>query len=1172
MKCPNCQADNRETRKFCAKCGQKLLVLCPQCTTENLPDEQFCGECGHDLRKLKEAKPLNYDQPHSYTPKHLADKILTSRSSIEGERKLVTILFADVANSTAMFESLDPESVHDIMDGCFRILMDEIHKYEGTINQFRGDGIMALFGAPIAHEDHAQRACHAGLAIQKGLVPFSDKLRSEYGIDFKVRIGLNSGAVIVAAIGDDLRMDYTAQGDTANLAARMESSAEPGTVLVSGHTHILTKDFFYSEPKGPIMVKGKDEPQHAYQLLRPKKIGSRLEASVARGLTEFAGRDAEMELLQAAFERVTHGEAQIVDVVGEAGVGKSRIVYEFLGTVGTEATFISGSCVQYGRNINFLPAIEVVRGSFGIEEGMTEDEVGSLILEKAANGLRSMIPFFRNLLSLRVDDPVFQTLDPEARKFGTFEAIKNLLLALATERPVILFLEDVHWIDKLSEDLFTYFSRCMFGHPVLMLAAYRPEGSPAWASGPHYERLGLETLGFDTSVRLVRNIVGGVPLDSDLERRIVDRTGGNPFFVEEVVRELIERKELVLSGNRYAPIGSVDDLVIPNTIQGVLAARMDRLSEDLKRTMQVASVIGRDFAFRLLGSIMTLGDDLRTHLTNLVALQVLYEKSLYPELEYIFKHALTQEVAYESLLKKRRQEIHERVAQTIEEIYPERLEEHYEILAHHYGRSQNIQKAIDYSIEAGAKSISTNAIGAAHEFFTRAFEMAKASSSLISPDKEVLLHTGLGGVNIALGRFGEAVQGYKTAAAISKAHGMVRSEREGLMRLALLMYAWPIKEQADEILRNGIVRADELRDMGCKALNQGALVFREACYGGNLSKATDSFASLEKMAMDEEDFLTGTFLRLVRSFMVRWWGRPRLTVQLNEGLIELLLGRLDLFMFSVAVDFRATALAELGRIDEAMTTLNLGIETCEKFGVQYRLATFYNCLGYCYGELMLPDLAWPHNVRSEEMSREQAHALPMGRHQYLEVMAQAKVNLMENLFYQGQEDAAWERILGFRQESVNPDYHFVRQQWESRMDYLAAQILLRRNNLDEAEEQILSSLSKVRERDAKKREGCFLRLLGEIEIRRGESDAALESLNQAIVLLKEVGSVRPLREAHASLAGAFEALGRSGEAREQWGEAAQVIEYTATGLSNRQLRDGFLAARPIQEIMLKAYG
>ncbi len=312
IRCPHCRTELDEEFKFCKECGTKLESQCPECSKTIPLDSKFCPECGHDLRKPKEAPAIDYQQPSSYTPKFLADKILTSRSAIEGERKLVTVLFADVAGFTAMSEKLDPEDVHEIMDGCFRILMDEIHRFEGTVNEFRGDGLMALFGAPIAHEDHAQRACHAALAVQKALGHYAEKLRQEHSIDFKMRIGLNSGPVVVGSIGDDLRMDYTAQGDTANLAARMESSSPAGGALVSQHTYRLAREFFKFEPVGEIKVKGKDKPVEAYRLIRQSVVARRIEASAAKGLTRFVGRQRELEILKEAFEKAQSGQGQVV--------------------------------------------------------------------------------------------------------------------------------------------------------------------------------------------------------------------------------------------------------------------------------------------------------------------------------------------------------------------------------------------------------------------------------------------------------------------------------------------------------------------------------------------------------------------------------------------------------------------------------------------------------------------------------------------------------------------------------------------------------------------------------------------------------------------------------------------------------------------------------------------
>ena len=357
MKCPKCQFDNREGAKFCKKCGAELVHNCPQCNTSYTPDSLFCDECGFDLLKPAEAPTVNYSEPQSYTPKHLADKILTTRSSIEGERKLVTVFFADVANCTSMAEKLDPEEIHHIMDGCFKILMDEIHKYEGTINQFTGDGVMALFGAPVSHEDHAQRACYAALSIQKALEVYGEKIEKDAGVEFKMRVGLNSGPVIIGAIGDDLRMDYTAVGDTTNLGSRMERMAGPGTILVSGNTHRLARDFFEFESLGKIEVKGKKEPQEAFELIKVGEVATRIGASVAKGLTRFVGRKNSMAALLDAFDKVKSGSGQVVGILGEAGVGKSRLLLEMRKMLPQgEYHYLEGRCLQYGGSMAYLQA------------------------------------------------------------------------------------------------------------------------------------------------------------------------------------------------------------------------------------------------------------------------------------------------------------------------------------------------------------------------------------------------------------------------------------------------------------------------------------------------------------------------------------------------------------------------------------------------------------------------------------------------------------------------------------------------------------------------------------------------------------------------------------------------------------------------------------------------
>ncbi|MGD8521781.1 MAG: adenylate/guanylate cyclase domain-containing protein [Desulfobacterales bacterium] len=1172
MECPQCQSDNREGVKFCEECGEKLELECPACQAKIPLEKKFCGECGHKLAPIPEALPVDYARPQSYTPKHLAQKILAHRSTIQGERKLVTVLFADVANYTAMSENLDPEEIHRVMDECFKILMDEIHRYEGTINQFTGDGIMALFGAPVAHEDHAQRACYAALSIQKAIGSFSIDIKRIHGIAFNMRIGLNSGPVIVGSIGDDLRMDYTAVGDTTNLAARIQQNAEPGEVWLSQATRDIVKNYFRDEHMGNIALKGKAEAQPIYQIIAERPgVRTRFDAGLVRGVTGLVGRDAEMEALTTAFNRAKDGEAQVVDVVGEAGVGKSRLVYEFQKSLDNDAIFLAGICIHYGRNINFLPLIDVVRAAFGIEEGITREQVGERIAAEATNELATMIPFYRRLLALEVEDRKFRSLSPEGRKFGTFEAVKNLFFTVSDKRPLVIFLEDVHWMDKVSEEFFAYLSRSFLKKSILMIAAYRPECVPSWAQGAHYQRLGLETLSSNSSMQLVRNILHGMDLETGVEHKIIEKTGGNPFFIEEIVRELVERGDLVKLGDQYVSERPIDQVEIPNTVQGVLAARMDRLSEDLKRTMQVASVIGRDFAFRLLRSIMELGEELRIHLANLVGLEILYEKALYPELEYIFKHALTQEVAYESLLKQRRREIHGRIARAIEELYADRLEGYYEVLAHHYEQSGNAAKAVDYLILAGEKSNASNAVQAADQFFQKARELMEGSNIELNPKAKVRLYRGMARASLNIGDIDTAADGFRRVIDISRRHGMLEHERKGMIGLTSMMFMWPKRIEAEQTMKEAIDWAQNRGDKELESITLSNLAHGQCTYG-DLAEAHQVVIRAEQLAAETKKSLPIFTARLTRSFTERLLGSPQRSVELTEGMFKSLRKSFAMNPLMNVILLRGMALAEIGRIEDSIAIFMDGIELFEKLGASFRLGSFNNCLGYCYGEIHQHKLAWKYNLRSEEIVRRQMQESPMGRSLYGEILAQTNVNLMENLFDQGNLDAAWKRMESFRKESNNEDFNLFRQQWESRMNYLAAQILLQRGDLDRAERVIRKGIETAQSRHTKKREGSFLRLLGEIQKQRNETENAIVNLNKAIEILIAVGNPRQLWQAHASLARVFKKLGKHSEGREQWGMASEIIHQTAHGLSDRKLRKGFLDAQSIGEILSKAEG
>ncbi|MBW1707948.1 MAG: AAA family ATPase, partial [Deltaproteobacteria bacterium] len=555
MKCAKCQFENREGAKFCKKCGDKLELICLSCGHPYQPGSTFCDECGHDLREPIEPPPIDYSEPQSYTPKFLADKILTTRSSIEGERKLVTVFFADVVNYTSVSEKLDPEEVHQIMDGAFRILMDEIHKYEGTINQFTGDGVMALFGAPVAHEDHAQRACYAALAIQKAMGEYGDEIERDTGVEFRMRVGINSGPVIVGAIGDDLRMDYTAVGDTTNLGSRMESMARPGTILVSGNTHRLVRDFFEFESLGKIEVKGKKEPQEAFELIKAGEVETRIGASVAKGLTRFVGRKNSMAALLDAFDRTRSGSGQVVGLLGEAGVGKSRLLLEMRNMLPQdEYSYLEGRCLQYGGSMAYLPVLDILRSYFDIKEGdrefLIKKKMGAKILDLDEK-LKNVIPPFQSLLSLKVDNEDFSRLEPKEKRERTFEALRNLMIRVSQEKPMVLTVEDLHWTDKTSEEFLDYLIGWLANTPIMLLLLYRPEYTHSWGSKSYYTKVGLDHLGTNSSSELIKAILEEGEVAPELRQLILNRAAGNPLFMEEFTHTLLENGSIERKDEKY---------------------------------------------------------------------------------------------------------------------------------------------------------------------------------------------------------------------------------------------------------------------------------------------------------------------------------------------------------------------------------------------------------------------------------------------------------------------------------------------------------------------------------------------------------------------------------------------------------------------------------------------
>jgi class 3 adenylate cyclase/predicted ATPase len=674
-----------------------------------------------------EGAAAKFASPQSYTPKHLAEKILTSKNALEGERKQVTVLFADVKGSMELLADRDPEDARKILDPVLEHMMEAVHRYEGTVNQVMGDGIMALFGAPLAHEDHAVRACYAALRMQDSVKKYADKVQRNEGIPIQIRVGLNSGDVVVGSIGSDFRMNYTAVGQTTHLAARMEQMAMPGSNLMTGDVLRLAEGHVQVKPLGPVRVKGLNDPVEVYEITAAGPVRSRLHAAAARGLTRFVGRAGEFETLCQALDRAGDGRGQVVGLVGEPGVGKSRLFWEFTHSHRTANWLIleSGS-VSYGKASAYLPAIDLLKAYFAIEDRddarkIRERVTGKLLtLDKT---LEPALPAFLSLLDIAVEDPHWHTLDPPQRRQRTLEAIKRLLLRECQVQPLLLIIEDLHWIDSETQSLLDGLVESLPSARLLLLVNYRPEYQHGWVSKTYYSQLRIDPLPPGTAGELLQGLLGENEKLDRLKQFLIQRTEGNPFFLEESVRTLVETKALVGERGDYRIARPVENTQVPATVQAVVAARIDRLPPEEKRLLQSAAVIGKDVPIALLRGVAEQSDEeLHSSLARLQAAEFLYETSLFPDPEYTFKHALTHEVAYGGVLQERRRALHVKIVEAIERLYPDRLSEHVELLAHHASRGELWERAVEYLHQAGRKAAERSAYKEAASHFEQALE------------------------------------------------------------------------------------------------------------------------------------------------------------------------------------------------------------------------------------------------------------------------------------------------------------------------------------------------------------------------------------------------------------------------------------------------------------------
>ena len=699
--------------------------------------------------------------PASYTPSHLAERIRAEQAALEargvtdGERKTITALFADLKGSTALIEGLDPEDARAMIDPALQLMMDAVHQYDGYVAQALGDGIFALFGAPLAHEDHPQRAVYAALRMKEAMGHYADTLRSKGHPPLQMRVGLNTGEVVVRSIRkDDLHTDYVPVGHSTNLAARMEQLANPGTIVVSAHTHRLTDGYFAFKDLGPTQIKGVEEPLNIYEVLSVGSLRTRLQVSARRGLTRFVGRQSEMAELNKALALAKAGQGQIVGVMGEPGLGKSRLFYEFKLLSVSGCLVLEANSVSYGKTTAYLPVIELLKSYFRIEPSDDERTRREKVTGKVLNLDRSLedaLPYLFALLGIEAKPSPLQQMDAEIRRSRTFDALKRLFLRESLNQPLVLVFEDLHWIDGETQGLLDALGESVAGAQLLLLTNYRPEYRHEWGQKTYYTQLRLAPLGEEEAEELLTFLLGSDTSLTSVKALILEKTQGTPFFMEEVVQTLAEDGTLSGAPGQYRPIRAVSTLQLPATVQAILAARIDRLAADEKALLQQLSVIGREFPLSLVRQVVTEPEsEVYRLLGSLQHKEFLYEQPAFPEVEYIFKHALTQEVAYGTVLQEQRKALHEKTAEALEVLYADSLDDRYSALAHHYCHSENTAKAVEYLGLVGQQAAQRSANEEAIHYLTQAVDiLSTLAETPARIQQELMLQTTLGSVFVA---------------------------------------------------------------------------------------------------------------------------------------------------------------------------------------------------------------------------------------------------------------------------------------------------------------------------------------------------------------------------------------------------------------------------------------
>jgi len=1117
MRCSKCKFDNPEDINFCGKCGAKLERICPSCNFVNPPEFRFCGKCGQNLYPPESIpKELSFDEKlakiQRYLPKDLTQKILAQRDKIEGERKQVAVMFCDMEGFTSLTEKLGSEQMYSIMDEIYEILIHKVHDYEGTVNELTGDGIMALFGAPIALEDAPQRAIRSALAIHREINKFSDQLKSESRMPpIKMRIGIHTGPVIVGTLGNDLRVEFKAVGDTVNLASRTEGLAEPGTTYVTEDTFKLTEGFFRFEALGEKKIKGKEEPVKVYQVIAPSTRRTKFDVSAERGLTPLVGRERELELLLDGFQRAKLGKGQAFSIVSEAGCGKSRLLYEFRKAVANEdVNFFEGKCLSYSRGVAYHPVIDILKSNFDIQEG----EEDSKIREKVKTGLKIMgvdepptLPYLLELLSVKDSGIDLISMSPEAKKDRTIEAIKRIVIKGSEIRPLIIAFEDLHWLDKSSEDIVRSHLESIPGSRVLLIFTYRPEFVHTWGIRSYHNQLILHRLSNKESFEMVTHILGTKETERSLEELILEKTEGIPFFIEEFIKSLKDLKIIEKTNGSYKLTTNLGNISIPSTIQDVIMARVDSLPDAAKAVLQTGAVIEREFTYELIKRVTGLDEQqLLIHLSILKDSELIYERDIYPNSTYIFKHTLTRDVVYDSILLKTRKQIHQKIGNAIEELYQDKIDEHFGALVNHFTASEDYRKVADYSRLACKEAEDSMSLHDATEYARKrivALETLPQAEEL--QDEIIDARTALGFYLLQMSSMAEARESIDPIVDPVLKRGL----KEKLGQIYLIIGC--CKYMAEEDLPDSIQYLEKAIEISKETCDVGTSLYAEFMLGLVLAfncdfeKAIHHFEmSLSPSIVAERTWLLSYMKSNIGIYAYDYHGMVALGYQISEEALRIAEESGDIYSKAVAYACHGTSCYYKGLLEEAEQYLIKGINFTEKINMVAHIALAHQWLGHVYFDLGKYLKAQDHYFRAIH-ARESSRLFPSSAN--LNRIALLRAKLLS-----GEKDISSESV-----------YRYVRENrvriYEGCMARYIGDILL---HLDECHLTAAEDwIGKAIEADNRNGMRCDLgrdyTIYGEFFKRKGQSSKAKEFLEKAIGVFKECGADGWVRKTEETL-------------------------------------------------------